>query len=312
MGKKDTVTKNYMSEPLYFADAFNFYLFNGEQLIKANELCEKDSTELGSIFSGEDEEIIQKERDVLKQCVIMDDGQRFYLILGIENQSNIHYAMPVKNMIYDALNYGQQASKKAKEHRKKKDIQEDEFLSGFSKTDKLKPVITLVVYFWSDEWDAPRTLKEMLEEANKEVLQYVNDYKVNLLVPKEIGDFSKFKTDFGKVMKYISVSDDKEKCMKVANEEEYKIVSVESARLLNECVEMKIPIEKGEEKVNMCEAVKGIREDGRIEGRLEGRLEGIEALITTLQELGQTDKFIVEKIMEKFAMSEDEAKNYVK
>lgn len=37
-----------------------------------------------------------------------------YLILGIENQSDVHYAMPVKNLIYDALNYGQQISQKNK------------------------------------------------------------------------------------------------------------------------------------------------------------------------------------------------------
>lgn len=53
----------------------------------------------------------------------------------------------------DALNYGQQVSEIASEHRKEKDLRDTEFLSGFSKEDKIIPVITLTVYFGSDKWD---------------------------------------------------------------------------------------------------------------------------------------------------------------
>ena len=51
----------------------------------------------------------------------------------------------------------------------------------------------------------------MLEDVDKSVLHFVNDYKLNLIVPKEIDDFSKFVTDFGKAMKYIASSQDKQK-----------------------------------------------------------------------------------------------------
>ena len=308
MGKKDTITKEYMSEPEYFADAFNYFMFDGMQMIDKKNLSVMDAAELGLIFAEENKEIIQKVRDVLKECVIMEDEKSFYLILGIENQSNVHYAMPVKNMIYDALNYGRQASEQAKRHKKEKDIQGSEFISGFSKMDKLKPVITLVVYFGTEEWDAPRSLKEMFEEVNEDVLKYVSDYKVNLLIPKEIDDFSKFKTEFGKAMKYISVSDNKEACEIVANEEPYKVINVETARLLNECVGMNIVVEKGANQMKVCEAVKGFRE----EGRLEGRLEGIQALVKTLQEMGQTNDFIIKTVVEKFSLSEKEAMKYIK
>ena len=33
MGVKDTVTKDYMNDPRIFADAFNFFLYNGRQVI---------------------------------------------------------------------------------------------------------------------------------------------------------------------------------------------------------------------------------------------------------------------------------------
>ena len=164
MGKKDTITKDYMSVPEHFADCFNYYLFQGEQIIKATNLKPKDPTEIAIIPEDTSNETVEKIRDILKQCILMQDEKATYLLLGIENQSDIHYALPVKNMNYDALNYGRQVSEITKEHRKKKDIQDSgEFLSGFTKEDKLKPIITLTIYFGADVWDGPRSLKEMFE-----------------------------------------------------------------------------------------------------------------------------------------------------
>ena len=36
------------------------------------------------------------------------DDEAVYVVLGIENQDKIHYAMAVKNMLYDALQYAKQ------------------------------------------------------------------------------------------------------------------------------------------------------------------------------------------------------------
>ena len=66
---------------------------------------------------------------------------------------------------------------------------------------------------------------------------------------------------------------------------------------------MEIIIKDREEKVDMCEAVKAIK--------LEGRLEGIGALITTLRELGHDESIVLEKIVEKFSVTEEEAKQYM-
>ena len=45
MKQKDTIIKNYMSNPEYFADAFNYYLFDGEQIVRPEKLVEKDNSE---------------------------------------------------------------------------------------------------------------------------------------------------------------------------------------------------------------------------------------------------------------------------
>lgn len=79
----------------------------------------------------------------------MQEDEAAYILLGIENQTDIHYAMPVRNMIYDALQYGKQVADTAARHRRndkgsKKQHTNGEYLSGFYKEDALKPVITLV------------------------------------------------------------------------------------------------------------------------------------------------------------------------
>ena len=50
-----------------------------------------------------DSSLAQKHRDLLKFAAMMQDSHVNYVILGVENQMEVHYAMPVRNMVYDAL-----------------------------------------------------------------------------------------------------------------------------------------------------------------------------------------------------------------
>ena len=123
MGKKDTITKNYMKENRVFADAFNYLLYNGQQMIQPEKLREIDTTEMAILQGGDLEtsgirKTVQKYRDILKKTVVKEDGEAVYLLLGVENQTDIHYAMPVRNLIYDALQYGKQVSDITAENRK--------------------------------------------------------------------------------------------------------------------------------------------------------------------------------------------------
>ena len=80
---------------------------------------------------------------------IADFGVNFALI-GIENQQEIHYAMPLKVWKYDFLGYEEQLQRIKKMHRRKKDLLGAEYLAGFSKKDKLKPTLTMVLYYGKD------------------------------------------------------------------------------------------------------------------------------------------------------------------
>ena len=46
-----------------------------------------------------DSNLAQKHRDLLKFAAMMQDSHANYVILGVENQMEVHYAMPVRNMV---------------------------------------------------------------------------------------------------------------------------------------------------------------------------------------------------------------------
>ena len=159
MGKKDGITNKYVRENEIFADVFNFYIYNGKQVIDPEQLQPLDTTEIGTPFGGKDGQgVVQKYRDILKRVAVKQDDNMTYLLLGIEDQTRIHYAMPVRNIIYDALQYGKQVEEIARKHAREKDYpghDGDEYLSGFYKEDRIVPVITLVIFFRSKEMGWP-------------------------------------------------------------------------------------------------------------------------------------------------------------
>ena len=122
MGKVDTVTKKYLRQSSVFADIFNFYLYEGRQVINPEQLRELDPAEL-SVPYGADQrgEPVQRYRDLFKALSAMEDQRAAYLLLGIESQDEVHYAAPVRNLLYDALQYARQVDETARIHREKKD-----------------------------------------------------------------------------------------------------------------------------------------------------------------------------------------------
>lgn len=215
MSAKDSITKNYLQDSSRFADLFNFYLHNGKPVIRADQLKPIDTTTVTLPYGNDGKSsALQKHRDVIKIVGAMSDNYNAYLLLAVEIQSNLHYAMPVRNMLYDAMQYSQQVEETSKSHKTNKDkpTTSAEYLSGFYKTDKLLPVITLTVYLEADEWDAPKSLHDMLLIEDKNLLKFIPDYQLNLIAPAAISDedFGKFHTELSPVLKYLKYSKNKQ------------------------------------------------------------------------------------------------------
>lgn len=290
MGAKDAKAREFLSNNERFADLFNYYLFEGRQVIRPEDLEERDTAEVLSLYGRNQKEIQkQKWRDLLKHAIIKATKTTVFVLLGIENQSDIHYAMPVKNIIYDGMNYGTQVVEAARKHRKDKDYgSEAEFLSGFRKEDKLTPVITLTVYWGSDEWDAPRSLHEMLAVSDPHILKYVEDYHLHLIVPNEITDFGRLRTSLREVLEIIKASDDRKKMQEVlSGNPRFKSLENEAVSAINVFTGLKVPLNKKERKTDMCKAWEEQRRIGKVED-----------IMDLLEEIGEPSSALEKLIME--------------
>ena len=262
MGRADTATTNFMRQNDVFADAFNFFLYQGRPVIDPGKLRELDPAELAMPYGADKKsEPVQKYRDILKGLAAMEDGDRAYLLLGIENQTHVHYAAPVKGMLYDALQYARQIEQTGRRHREKKEYGRSgsgEFLAGFYKEDWLIPVITLFISFSPGEWDGPRSLWEMMKMEDTELRSKLPDYRINLVSPAELGkeEFRKFHSALGDVLEFIKYSGDKEKLMNWLREEKPELtLGRREVEVLNACVNAKLVIKPEEEEIKVCKAI---------------------------------------------------------
>lgn len=288
MGQADIVTKEYMREPHVFADAFNFLLYDGRQVIKPSELKELDTAEMMYIFGGGAPKRgtgVQKYRDILKYVTVMSGAKAAYILLGVENQTDIHYAMPVKNMVYDAMQYAEQVSRIAFDHRNnsnKGTMSSAEFLSGFTREDRLQPVITLVVHFGADPWDGPTSLHEMLAVQDDTIRRYAQDYRVHMLDPGRISqnDFKKFASSLREVLNYIKYSKDEKGLARLLEEDErLKKLEVEAARVIETITHTDFAIDEKTEVVNVCQAVEDMMKTREQKGRELGQRDMLVQLV---------------------------------
>lgn len=281
MGAADTVTKAYMKENTVFADAFNYLLYRGRAVVDPTQLQELDTTEIALPFGAQDEDgkpqedAVQKYRDVLKSAVIKEDGEAAYILLGIENQTDIHYAMPVRNAVYDALQYGRQVADIAKKHRREdassKAHSRGEYLSGFYKDDRLTPVITLVLHFGANGWNGPLSLHEMMNVKNRELLRFVQDYQVHLIDPARLSEeeLAKFSTSLREVMGYIKYSKDKKKLSEFLKENPRMLIEANAARVIKAVTNTPLDIPEDAEVVDMCKAVEDMMNESKTKGAVE-------------------------------------------
>lgn len=269
MGVKDSKAKEYLSDNIRFSEICNYMLFGGDKIIKPQDLRECDSTEVLSIFGIDKKQIVrQKWRDLLKSVLVKYTGNMYIVLIGIEAQTNVHYAMPVKTMIYDALNYGDQVNGAKKRHQKNKDYKSsEEFLSGFTYDDKLTPVITITLYLGTSKWDGPRSLIEMMPQMDERVFPLINDYKINLLNPLELTDFSMFETGLRPLFEVLkNASDERKLNALITTDDIFKKVDVE--------------YEEKEEVINVCKAWEDHKKLGIQEGMHQGETKMLFTLVT--------------------------------
>ena len=318
--KPDTVLKNYWNDNGQFADFFNAVLFGGEQVISPDELEDADTEESSVLEHREYAESIKASRDSIKICKKSLTHDVELVMLGIESQEHIHYAMPMRVMGYDYGTYKKQYDRNAKKYHTKDGMTDDEYLSRMKQTDRFIPVITVVVYYGDNPWDGATTLHGMLDIPDK-MKPFVNDYKM-LLVEARQNDLTFHNMtniaffDMLKVVldKSITKNEAKEKVIEYAlehNVDETVVMTVAGAT--NRKIDYNALSKKGD--VTMCTLFDEIEKEGMIKGEAKGKAEGIiagiQALIESLQEMEVPYTKTQNQLMVKFSLSEDTAQEYM-
>ena len=284
-------------------------MFQGEQIIKSEDLTEAD-TDISSLikFNGH-AETLGKVFDVVKKSANGVD----YVILGLENQSKIHYAMPLRHMIGDAFSYLKEYKELEAKNKKYKNYKtKHEFLSKFQKTDRLHPIVTICIYYGEDEWDGPRSLIDMLDIPEK-FQPLVSDYKFNLIELRK-SESLKFQNKDVRTIFDISRFIYNREYATINNIYKEKTISPELGMVIGlitetqKLIDDSLRLEQEGVEFNMCKALEELEERGREKGRIEGRVEGA---IKIYKKMEASREDTIKNIMEDFSLDKEVADKYV-
>ena len=183
------------------------------------------------------------------------------------------------------MEYAEQVRVKWKEHPPR--LSSAEFLSRFQKNDKLIPVITLIFYYGTEEWDGPLELHQMFdlgtEKKHAELMKkYLPNYHINLVDVRRLKNLESFQSDLQIIFGMLQCSQDKYALrIYAANHKDYfQKLDLETyhalGAFLNSRQLMEINVEKNErEELDMCKALEDIYNDGVQDGIEQGRRSGI-------------------------------------
>ena len=276
MQEKNIIANTYWANNERFADVMNVGMFQ-EKVLSAEQLSERDGY-LGHVEKEKKDGNIQRSRDVTKKAAF---GTSF-VILTTENQSDIHYAMPVRIMGYEFLDYNRQLKEIKAVHEKKKDLYGAEYISGFSKDDKLRPVCTLVIYYGQEPWVGPTKLSDMMDfsELPDTMRNMVADYPIHIIDARRFADSEKLETDarlfFGMIQRDEN-ADEWEKYVE-ENKEAFQNMSTETYDAIATFTKTGRFLENKEKyldedgDVDMCKAMDDLIKRGEERGEKKGEL----------------------------------------
>ena len=175
------------------------------------------------------------------------------------------------------------------------------------------------MYYGANDWDGPVSIHEMFDDnVDDRLLQYIPDYKINLLQPSRITDFGHYVTDIGKLFEIISVSEKANRIKELlqAEPERFKNVDNRIIRAINHYTRTEFKVDEEKEATDMCYAMQTSLDEARAEGvelGIERGIErgvelGIEQNITNVIRNMQENHFTMEQIALAIGKTVDEVK----
>ena len=270
MGKRDIALARYFEDEDRYADLINGFVFRGEPVISGENILDKNTRITG------------------------------FVVIALEHQDQIHYSMPVRVMLEDAAGYDEQMRRIQKKNQKVKGLDKGEFLGSFRKEDRLNAVFTIVLYYGEKTWDGAKDLYSLInfDEVPEMLKDLFNNYRLHVLEVRRFKDTDLFQTDLREVFGFIGFSGDKtavrnyvaenQDSFEQLSEDAYDVIAVMAHSKELEDVKERYR-EKGG-KINMCEAIRGMIEDGRLEGRREGELKAKQIVARNMYLRGMSEE----------------------
>ena len=270
MGKRDIALARYFEDEDRYADLINGFVFRGEPVISGENILDKNTRITG------------------------------FVVIALEHQDQIHYSMPVRVMLEDAAGYDEQMRRIQKKNQKVKGLDKGEFLGSFRKEDRLNAVFTIVLYYGEKTWDGAKDLYSLInfDEVPEMLKDLFNNYRLHVLEVRRFKDIDQFNTDLREVFGFIGSSGDKtavrnyvaenQDSFEQLSEDAYDVIAVMAHSKELEDVKERYR-EKGG-KINMCEAIRGMIEDGRLEGRREGELKAKQIVARNMYLRGMSEE----------------------
>lgn len=267
MGQKDISEKILEDYNDVFADIVNVLVFQGEQIVKPEDLVD---TRLRSHYKADDAQLHEQARDVAKFWMT---GGIIFAMCGLENQTTIDYDMPLRVIGYDGAAYRKQLHNKESRRR--------------------YPVMTLILYYGKRPWKTPRTLKERIN-VPKGLKDYVSDYRINVFEISYLREeqVKMFQSDFQIVADYfVQTRKGKiyQKSTKVMRHVDAMLsflsVFTEDRDYLN------VDLSTHEGGINMCVVLQEAKLFGIREGIERGRQEGEDQLAELISHLLLFERF---------------------
>ncbi len=294
-------------------------------MIKPEELTERDPTEIALPYGGDSAVVpVQKFRDVQKLYAAMTDGKMEYVLYGVETQSRVHFAMPVRNYLYDALEYAGQVEEAARSHKKEREEQKkktreagkyegeetdgqgrktfgsEEFLSGFGKEDKLIPSITVTILFSAKPWDGPLSLFEMMGISDPAVQACMDNYYMRLIAPAQMADeeIMKFQSSLREVLLFIKYSENKDELSRMLENNQKRFGELErrAVDVIKAVTNAGIKYKRSEEAVDVCKAIQDMQTEAEQRGKQIGELRKAQESTRKLHEMGMPIEDIVQVV----------------
>ena len=241
----DSACRTFFNNDIYFSAFCNAVLFNGKQLISAQNLIHYENDSAVIINDTKKVEDKKRRRDI----IVRGDIHGIYCLFGIEHQSTIDQEMVIRCGNYEMM----------------------EYLKQIKKGEKVIPQVMIVFYTGDRKWNAPLRLSDYFE-IPEELKEYVNDWKIKVVDIKEI-DTSKIKDEqtryFIEAIQAMYKGNFEGLHRKIKMNRDNLIY----AAIITGSLDLIKDLPEGDE-IDMCEGMERMAEGFRSEGRKEGLMEG--------------------------------------